>query len=185
MGTDFNALKDLTPERRVKELQKLIDSLRKGIKENENDIKDAEHLLAIAGDEAQVIEQVSVPETPESNIEEIAEESGRLALGEQRELEELLATAPPREEETLHQVAHRPISELYGELKNIYQRQQDTGLESQQDRDMIYAIRKGFEIKRQDGYNPATKDENLMTAAEQMADSMYASATGGYKRNPA
>jgi len=183
MGTDFNALKDLTPERRVKELQKLIDFLRKGIQESENDIKDAEHLLVIAEDEAQVIEQVSVPETPK--IEEIAEESGRLALGEQRELEELLATAPPREEETLHQVAHRPVSELYGELKNIYQRQQDTGLESQQDRDMIYAIRKGFEIKRQDGYNPAAKDESLMTAAEQMADSMYTSATGGYKRNPA
>jgi len=197
MGVDFSTFKELTPQSRVKELKKLVNSLRKEIEDRDNDIKQAEHLLAIANDEQTVLEKaiehvdVPKPAKKEPKIEDIAqvateEEPGhKINREEQLELEKLLATSPPRSDELLHRVAHRPVNELYSELKNIYDRQQETGLEMKEDRDRIYAIRKGFEIKREDGYKPAKKDQHIMTAGEEMANTMYSDGSGGtYKSNP-
>ena len=191
MAVDFENFKDLPPERRMQELQKLIDSLKKEIDQRQKDIQEAEQLLSLADEEARLLEQVEIPQArpvPKrraEGIEEKAEEKPeRLAREERLELEKLLATAPPRSEELLHRVAHRPVQELYGELRKIYDRQKETGVETQQDREMVYAIRKGFEIKKEEGYAPAKKDKNLMTAAEQMAESMYQSTSGTYRRNP-
>jgi hypothetical protein len=50
---------------------------------------------------------------------------------------------------------------------------------------MLYAIRKGLELKREEGYAPATaKDKHLMTEAEQWAEEMYKGGAGTYKRTP-
>jgi hypothetical protein len=194
MGIDFSDFKDMTPQKRLQELQKLIDNLKKEIDDRQKDIKNAEQLLAIADEEARVLEQIEVPEIRAPTrgrtmeIEERVEtkeekKAGRRA--EQLELEKLLATAPPRSENVLHQVAHRPVQELYGELRKIYERQKDTGIETAQDREMLYAIRKGMEIKKEEGYAPATqRAKHLMTAAEQMAESMYQGGAGTYKRTP-
>jgi hypothetical protein len=194
MGIDFSGFKDFTPQRRASELQKLIDTLKKEIESRQEDIKTAERMLALADEEARVLEQVEVPEAraPARRTKEIEErveiktaekETGKRLTREERvELERLLATAPPRSEQVLHQVAHRPVQELYGELRRIYDRQSETGVERAQDREMIYAIRKGLEIKKEEGYKPAARDRHLMTAAEQMAENMYQGGAGTYKR---
>ena len=138
MATDFSIFKDLAPERRVTELQKLINNLKKDIEERQDEIRQAEHLLALADEEARVIEQVEVPETktgprrkPEKieALEEKAEEK-KITREERLELERLLATAPPRSEDLFHKIAHRPINELYSELRNIYDRERQTGVET-------------------------------------------------------
>jgi hypothetical protein len=191
MGIDFSGFKDMTPQKRLQELQKLIDTLKNEIEDKQKDIKSAEQLLAIADEEARVLEQVEVPEIRApargraKEIEERIETKEEKIIGrraEQLELEKLLATAPPRSDELFHRVAHRPVSELYGETKKIYERQKDTGVETAQDREMIYAIRKGLEIKKEEGYKPAGTAKHLMTAAEQMAESMYQGGAGTYKR---
>ncbi len=198
MGTDFGMFKDLAPERRAQELQKLINNLKKEIEERQDDIRQAEHFLALADEEARVLEQVAVPEVktapkrkPEKieALEEKTEakpEQKRLTRTEQQELEKLLATAPPRSDELFHRIAHRPVQELYGELRNIYDRERSTGVETARDREMVYAIRKGLEEKKKDmqegEYKPARQAKHLLTAAEQMAENMYQGGAGGYKR---
>lgn len=180
MHVDFSEFTKLTPERRVKELQELIEDLKKQITQSQEDIKTAEELLLRADEEARVLENITIPER-DKKAKTVEELTTPETLKPTRELEDLLATAP-RKEETIHQLAHTPVSELYAEIKNIYQRERETGLETQQDRDKIYAIRKGLEIKKEEGYKPSTKDQHLMTAAEQMADAMYQKADNMYKR---
>ncbi len=197
MAMDFEPFRKLAPERRMQELQKLVDSLKKEIDERQSDIREAENLLALADEETRLLEQVEVPEArtapkrqratkiEEIGIEEKTEEKkGRMTREEQTELERLLATAPPRSPELLHRVAHLSAAELYKEEKRIYERQKETGIETKQDREKIYAIMKGFEIKHEEGYKPAGTAKHLMTAAEQMAESMYQSGAGTYKRTP-
>jgi len=192
MAVDFTPFKDIAPERRVLELQKLIAMLKKEIEVRQEDIRRAEHLQALADEEARVLEQVEVPETKmprktQGTIEEKTE-TKRTAREEQLELEELLATAPERSPEVIHQVAHRPVSEIYTELRRIYERQQETGVETTRDREMIYAIRRGLEVKKEEieegQYRADQTAKHLMTAAEQMAENMYKSTTGTYKRGP-
>ncbi len=200
MPTDFEQFKELTSERRVKELQKLIDKLKSDIKEKEEDIKQAEHLLAIADEEARLLEQVEVPETKPAPrkkpvkveaLEERAEEKEekRLTREEQFALERLLATAPPRSDELFHRVAHLPSDVLYSTAKEIYNRQRATGIETAQDREAIYAIRKGLEIKKEDAeegqYRPSAKAKHLLSAAENMTESMYKGAGEGWYRKGA
>ena len=194
MATDFEPFRKLAPERRMRELQNLIEELRKEIDERQNDIREAEHLLTLADSEARVLEQIEVPATKplrvrREGIEEKAEEKPeRLTREERLELEQLLSTAP-RSEQLIHNIAHRPVSELYSELHKIYSRQQQTGLESQRDRDAIYAIRKGLEVKGEDmregEYSADKQAKHLLTAAQQMAEGMYQSGAGTYKRSPA
>lgn len=193
MGIDFSDFKDMTPQKRLQELQKLIDNLKKEIDDRQKDIKNAEQLLSIADEEARVLEQIEVPEIRAPTrgrtmeIEERVEtkeekKAGRRA--EQLELEKLLATAPPRSQELIHQIAHRSLAEIYDVEKIIYARQKDTGVETAQDREAIYAIRRGLEEKKKEGYKPAARDKHLMTAAEQMAENMYQGGAGTYKRTP-
>jgi len=190
MGTDFGQFKDLTPERRARELQKLIDNLKKEIEDRQKDIKEAEQRLSAADQEARLLEQIAVPETrqvkrKETIDEKTEEKPKKVTNDEQAELEKLLATAPRRPQEVVEQVARRPVQELYGELRKIYQREQQTGIETERDRLMLYAIRRGLEEKKKDvqegQYSPGAKEKHLMTAAEQMAESMYNSAGGTYK----
>ncbi len=197
MAIDFEPFRKLAPERRMQELQKLVDSLKKEIDERQDDIREAEHLLALADEETRLLEQVEVPEArtaprrqratkiEEIGIEAAEEKKGRLTREEQTELEKLLATAPPRSEELFHRMAHRSLAEMYAEEKKIYERQKETGIETAHDREMIYAIRKSVEIKKEEGYKPAGTAKHLMTAVEQMAESMYQGGAGTYKRNPA
>jgi len=188
MGVDFNSFKNLSSQRRVEELRKLVDQLRQEIGDREKDIQTAEHLLALSQDEVRKMEQVAVPEvTPPKkktpHIEEITEE--RLLPEEATELEKMLATAPKREE-LFHEMAHRPAVELYSELHRVYDRGKQTGVETQLDRDMVYAIRRGLEEKKKDmeggQYSPESQAKHLLTAAEQMADGMYHSGAGSYHR---
>lgn len=197
MGIDFSQFKDLTPERRARELQKLIENLKNEIEDRQKDLKEAEKRLAEAYEEARIIEHVSIPETrkiPEkekkATVEEkvaVAEEKPKpqaRSKAEQAELEKLLATAPPRSDQLFHKFSQIRVEELYGALRGIYDREKSTGIEREKDRELVYAIRKGIEIKKEEGYTPAKKDRHLMTAAEQMADSMYNSAGSAYKGNP-
>jgi hypothetical protein len=196
MSTDFGIFKDLPPERRTRELQKLIDNLKKEIGERQDDIKKAEHFLALADEEARLLEQVEIPEAKTASrkkpekidaLEEKTEER-KLSREEKLELEGLLATAPRRSEDLFHKIAHRPVQELYSELRNIYDRERSTGVETENDRLRIYSIRRGLEEKKRDmeegQYKPARQAKHLLTAAEQMAENMYQGGAGTYKRTP-
>lgn len=188
MGIDFGQFKDLTPERRARELQKLVDSLREQIKEREEDIKRAEHFLVLADEEARLLEQIAVPEAKPVRKKEVLEEKAEEKPGrleEKLELEQLLATAPKREE-LIHRVAHLPADVLYSTAQKIYARQHQTGVETQKDREMIYAIRRGLDAKKEDmeegQYKPDRRSKHLLTATEQMTESMYKGAEGWYRK---
>jgi len=182
MAVDFEEFKKLVPQDRVRELQKLLDQLVADIKDKEGEIREAQHLLSLAKDESAVLEQVSVPEaTKGPELEEITKEKEE----ERTPLEDILVKAAPKE--AAHEVAHRPIQELYSELRSIYDRQSQTGIETAADRNVIYAIGRGLEEKKRDieagQYRPAEKAAHLMTAAEEMAENMYKGTTKSMYKN--
>jgi len=195
MGVDFEAFKGLTPERRIQELQKLIDKLKKDIKTQQEEIQQAERLISVADEEARALEQVEIPKPVSvakkkkaKRIEEITaepeiEEAG-ISREEEIELEKLLATAPPRSDELFHKVAHRPVAEIYTELRSLYERERETGIETHEDRERLYALRRGLEKKKEEGYVPPTAQaKHLLTAAEEIAEGLYKGGAGSYKRN--
>ncbi len=84
MGIDFSGFKDMTPQKRLQELQKLIDNLKKEIDDRQKDIKNAEQLLAIADEEARVLEQIEVPEIRAQTRSRITEIEERVETKEEK-----------------------------------------------------------------------------------------------------
>ncbi len=183
MAVDFEEFKNIAPERRTRELQKLINTLKKEIAEKQREIREAEHLFILADEEARLLEQMEVPETAiettprqkeSATIEKLA---GEKKEKDEKALLERLVETIPRKEELFREVAQIPIQELYSELKTVYQREKSTGVETAQDRNMIYAIAKGIEEKRKNvesgQYSPTQKSRHLLSAAEEIAQNMY------------
>jgi len=196
MGIDFGSVKKLPPEKRVEALKQVLDKLNEEIEERQEDVKTAQHMLTLAEDERRVLEEVEVPKARTApairarpvreeakTVEELAEkEELRQPLEKIQELEKLLATAPPRSDELIHRIAHMRSEDLYAMTKSIYERQQSTGIETEREREMIYAVKRGFEVKREEGYKaPDAKAEHLQTEGEKWAEKLYKSAATMYK----
>lgn len=193
MGIDFEGITKLPPEKRVEALKQVLDKLNEEIQERQEEIKQAEQMLTTAEDEQRVLEEVEVPKQTKAaatrarpareeakTVEELTErEEVRQPLEKLHELEKMLATAPPRSEELFHKIAHMRSEDLYAATKSIYETQRQTGVETEKQREMIYAVRKGWEVKREEGY--VAKAKHLQTAGEEMAEKMYKSASTMYK----
>ncbi len=177
MAIDFDDIKRLAPEKRVKALKQVIEELQKEITERQKDIEQAEQILELSEEEERVLEEIEIPKEEKKLTAKIKEEKPKLEPANR--LEEILETAPKTE--AVHKVAHIPVNELYQELKNIYQREKETGIETREDREKLYLIMQGLKVKKEEGYVP--KESHLMSRAEQIAESMYKSGAGSYSRN--
>jgi hypothetical protein len=151
-------------------LRQLIEELQKDIREKQIQIETAVNLLRTTEREVALIEKVEVPITKEVRIEELfkPEEGGLEARAREIDL---------RLREDIRETAQRPIEEIYSELKNIYQQQQRTGVETEEQRAEVYVARKALEEKRQatqrGEYAPSEKAETLFTATEDLIRRMY------------
>lgn len=190
MAIDFNEIKQQVPEERLKVLEQVIEDLKKTIatkqkeiQQAEQDIKTAQELLIKADQEQRILEQVRTPETKK---QETIEEKTQTAPPKQEQKLENILSNPVTKPEQLQQIAQRPIAELYSELNRINEKERQTGIETQQDREAIYAIRRGIYEKKKDvqegSYKPTEKAMHLLSAAEQRADSMYNNASSSYKQ---
>ncbi len=177
MTIDFEGIKRLAPEKRVKALKEVMEELQEEITERQKEIEQAEQLLSISEEEEKVLEEIEIPKEEKKLARKIQEE--KLKREPANRLEEILETAP--KQELIHEVARLPVSELYKELKDIYQREKQTGVETQEDREKLYFIRQGLRVKKEEGYVP--KERQLMSRAEQIAEDMYKSGAGSYSRN--
>ncbi len=177
---DFDDIKRMAPERRVDALKELIDSLNHDIKQRQAEIQTAFHLLEVAEREIDVLEEIQLPKKKESLAEKIGEKEEE----KPEQLEDLLRTAP-RTPEAIERVAHTPINELYSEIRNIYNRQSETGIEQADDRDRLYALQRGLEEKKKDvqegHYTPAQNAQDLLSKAEEIVDTMYKKPGDSYK----
>lgn len=176
MKINFDEIRKLVPEERVKTLRELINKLRDEVKKQEQNIQQAEQLLQLAQEEqdarAIVRDETSIDTATESEEEPVTLEQ-HAAQAPRQELERVVRGNQP----SYHQIAERPVHELYQELRSIYDREAATGVETDQDRERIYQLQRGLAEKRKDieqgTYKPGDKAEHLMSAAEQMVKKMY------------
>ncbi len=171
MPTDFEPFKRLPPETKVIELRKLITVLKKHIDEHQRDIRTAESLLNLAEDEQKVIEQ----ETERAETRKVKGKETAEAKPAQEELEKIVGREDTKQR--IEETARRPLSELYQELRSIYQSQQKTGIETQEQRDRVYELSRGLYEKRKDmeegTYKSGEQQKHLLTSTEQLISAIY------------
>ena len=96
-----------------------------------------------------------------------------------QELENIVGREPPQ---NIEQIAQRPLSDLYREIKTIYETQQRTGIETNEQRNRAYELRGGVYQKRKDveegRYKPGETQKHLLSASEQLVN-----AISGYQNN--
>jgi len=213
MAVDFSKIENLVPEEKVKTMQKIIEDLKKQIQEKQKEIKQAEEeiktaetILEKADDEQRILElraeqdlkisqkqfgkkdneqksDKKIEKDKTSTLEKINDTNQEEIPRMEERLEEIISTAPVKK--AIEQIAQKPIDNLYNEMRRIYRREKETGIETQKDREILYVIMKGIEEKKQDvnegTYKPTEKARHLMTAAEEMAENMYKGTTQMYK----
>lgn len=167
---DFASIEKLSPDKRLQTLKKLIEELQQELRERQAQIETAIAMLKTTEKEVELIEKVEVPKVKEVKIEELF----KPAEGGLEEKARAMEFDLRRE---IRETSQRPIEEIYRELKTIYQQQQKTGVETEEQRIEVYINRKALEEKRQairkGEYSPTEKAEILFTATEELIKRMY------------
>jgi len=184
---DFEAIMRLVPERRIEELQQIIEELEGGIEQRERDLAEARRLLAMTLEEQQALNEVrEEPRTISLEDEDIKNDADVQTLDatvreetpqRNEKLEKLLQTRPRTSDELFYQRESRPISELYQELRSIYEREGASGQQLDDERERLYQISRDIAAKRGDiesgEYKPGEKAAHLLTTAERLLKGMY------------
>ncbi len=184
---DFNRIRKLPPDRRIKalrEVQEELDSFikekTKEIDESQQEIKDAQDFLKEAQEELQVLEemQAEAPKIRKIDVEKLFEPTKKKG---EKELEAIAEEAPrtpmPSEQEAyISRLAQQPIANIYERIRAIGDEIRTTGTISpyQQERLEMFgeAIRAKEQAIKEGNYSPGKKAEHLLTAAEKAI--MYA-----------
>jgi cell division septum initiation protein DivIVA len=178
---DFNRIKKMPPDRRIKALKEIQDELdsfikekSKEIDESQQEIRDAQDFLKEAQEELQVLEemQAEAPKIKKIDVEKLFEPQKKKGERELEDIaEEAPKTAPPSDQEAyISRLAQQPISNIYERIRAIGDEIRTTGTISpyQQERLEMFgeAIREKEQAIRAGEYAPGKKAEHLLTAAE-------------------
>jgi hypothetical protein len=178
---DFDKIRKMAPDRKIKALRELQEKLADFIKEREKEIstsneeiKDAQDFLKEAEEELQVLEemQAEAPKIKKVNVEELFKPEKK----QEKQLEAIAEEAPkpafnPSEQEAyISRLAQQPVSTLYERINQIRSEIKTTGLMSNYQQDRLEqfgeALREKEEAIRAGEYEPGKRAEHLLTAAE-------------------
>jgi len=177
---DFDKLRKMPPERRVKALRELQEKLNelikersKEIQESEQEIKDAQDFLRDAEEELRVLEEMeaTAPRVKAVDVEKLFEREEKPTEPSRprgRELESIAAEAPraPSAEDQRAYVgflARQPVTNIYERINRIREDIKTTGVISTYQQEKLDQFRDALHEKEESGYR---KNEALMTAAE-------------------
>ncbi|MEM2916537.1 MAG: hypothetical protein QXT19_04230 [Candidatus Woesearchaeota archaeon] len=185
---DFNKIRKMPPDRRIKaleeiqeELDKFIKEKTKEIEESQQEIKDAQDFLKEAKEELQVLEemQAEAPRIKKIDVEKLFEPQKKKGG---KELEDIAEEAPKtaaaasEQEAYITMLAHQPIANIYERIRAIGDEIRTTGTISpyqQEKLDQFYeALKEKEQAIKAGEYVPGKKAEHLLTAAERAI--MYA-----------
>lgn len=179
---NFEQIKKLPPDKRIKalqeienELQKFIDEKTKEIEESKKEIEASKELLARAKEELAVLEEIEVPKAKEIRIEELfrREEKEEKKTSLERIAEEApRRLSPEQEQEYISALKQRPVEELYNRIVEIKNSVAETGVLTQYQQENLDLFAKALQEKEKDieerQYKPGAKAKHLLTAAEQI-----------------
>jgi hypothetical protein len=183
---DFDKIRKMPPDRRIKLLRELQEKLDEFIKEkskeivkSEAEVKDAQDFLKDAEEELQVLEEMQAEAPKIKNVE--VGELFKPAKKKDERLEDIAETAPkqftPNEQQAyISTLARQPVGTIYERINEIRSEVQTTGLMSsyQQERLQQFgkALREKQEAIKEGDYAAGKKAEHLLTAAEKAVQYM-------------
>lgn len=192
MAVNFGDFEKMPVEKRVKELNTLIETLKKEIEnakkelsQKEKDLLDAQEFLAKSEKEARMLEDVRT-----QGLEKKAEEKQETntAKKQTKSLEEELEGAPRmKTPEGQSYFANKTLADIDKITTSIYQRQKQTGIETENDRRVFYEASKELEDRRrklEDGSYVADRDARKhLEHAEDLVKKDYEKHKEQYKRH--
>ncbi len=192
MAVNFGDFEKMPAEKRAKELNALIETLKKEIEnakkelsQKEKDLLDAQEFLAKSEKEARMLEDVRT-----QGLEKKAEEKQETntAKKQTKSLEEELEGAPRmKTPEGQSYFANKTLADIDKITTSIYQRQKQTGIETENDRRVFYEASKELEDRRrklEDGSYVADRDARKhLEHAEDLVKKDYEKHKEQYKRH--
>jgi len=191
MAVNFGDFEKMPAEKRAKELNALIEALKKEIEtakkelsQKEKDLLDAQEFLSKSEKEARMLENERTQGLEKKAQEEKSVEPKKQA----RSLEEELEGAPRmKAPEGQSYFANKTLADIDKITTTIYQRQKQTGIETENDRRVFYEASKELEDRRkklEEGSYVADRDARKhLEHAEDLVKKDYEKHKEQYKRH--
>jgi hypothetical protein len=192
MPVNFGDFEKMPAEKRVKELNTLIETLKKEIEnakkelsQKEKDLSDAQEFLTKSEKEVRVLEDVRTQGLEKKTQEQ---EKNVAPKKQARSLEEELEGAPRmKAPEGQSYFANKTLADIDKITTSIYQRQKQTGIETENDRRVFYEASKELEDRRrklEEGSYIADRDTRKhLEHAEDLVKKDYEKHKEQYKRH--
>jgi len=190
MAINFGDFEKMPAEKRVKELNALIETLKKEIEnakkeiiQKEKDLAAAQEFFAKSEKEARVLENLRT-----QGLEKKTQEKPDAPKKQVRSLEEELEGAPRmKAPEGQSYFANKTLADIDKITTSIYQRQKQTGIETENDRRIFYEASKELEYRRrklEEGSYVADRDTRKhLEHAEDLVKKDYEKRKEQYKRH--
>jgi len=166
---DFEQIKKLPPDKRVKVLQELENQIQKLILDRKREIDEAQKLLETAKEELRVIEEVETPQIKKISVEEMFKEE---KSDKQAGLENIARTEIPNPELIKENLNQRPIVEIYKRVNDVTKDIRETGVITQYQENFLRAA--NYEMQDREKaienhqYRASEKAEHMLSAAEKI-----------------
>ncbi len=166
---DFEQIKKLPPDQRVKVLQELENQIQKLISDRKKEIEEAQSLLSRAKDELRVIEEIQTPTQKNISVEEMFKENKN---DKKEGLENITSSAIPDPQVIRENFAQRPIADIYKRVNDITKDIRESGVITQYQENFLRAA--NYEVQDREKaienhqYRASEKAEHMLSAAERI-----------------
>ncbi|MBI4140452.1 hypothetical protein HY485_01300 [Candidatus Woesearchaeota archaeon] len=166
---NFEQIKKLPPDQRIKVLNQLQEQIQKLIKERQQEIEDAQALLKRAEEELRVIQEIETPKPKQIHVEELF---GKKEEEEEETLENIARRDIPQPDELAERLEQKPISEIYQRLNEITGEIRESGVITQYQENWMraanYITQEREKAIQEHKYNATDKAEHQLSAAEKI-----------------
>ena len=170
---DFEQIKRLPPDQRVKVLQELQAQIEKLINDRKNEIEQAQELLARAKEELSVLEEIETPKQKQVNVEELFETGSKEKSNEKSGLEHIARKEIiPAPDVLKAQFEQKPIADIYQRMNEITADIRNTGIVTHYQENWMRAAQYEMQdrekaIERNQNH-PTEKSQHMLSAAEKI-----------------
>lgn len=167
---NFEQIKKLPPDQRVKVLQELQDQIEKLIKDRKKEIEEAHELLSRAKEELRVLEEVQTPKVKQISVEELFKNEEKDE--QNKEGLENIARRIPSPELIRQNFEQKPIAEIYKRINDVTGDIRESGIITQYQENFLRAA--NYEMQDREKaienrqYRPTEKAQHLLSTAEKL-----------------
>lgn len=168
---DFEQIKKLPPDQRVKVLQELQNQIEKLINDRKKEIEQAHELLARAKDELRVLEEVQTPKVKQLTVEELFKTNDK-DDDKKQGLENIAQKNIPSPEIIRQHFEQKPIAEIYKRINDVTADIRNSGIITQYQENFLRAA--NYEMQDREKaienrqYRPTEKAQHLLSTAEKI-----------------